>query len=473
VRVRFGTDGIRGVANVDLTAELAVAVGQAVGTVLPTTHVVVGRDTRRSGAMLQAAVTAGLASRGVDVVDVGVLPTPAVAWAAAQRGVPAVMVSASHNPFTDNGLKVFGYGGRKLCDADEIALETALASSGGDQAFPASDLVSEQATDDGPAASPARRTSPGSVSAVGIVSTDPSVADGYVSSLVSALGGRDLAGMEIVLDCAHGAASAVAPATLRALGAELTVLGADPDGTNINDGCGSTHPEALAAAVVARGAALGLALDGDADRLVAVDHRGRIITGDHLLALFAADLHRRGALVGNAVVVTVMSNLGLRLALADLGITVQETPVGDRYVLEALDAGGLVLGGEQSGHIVFRSLATTGDGMLTGVLLADLVRRSRSDLADLADSAMTPVPQHLVNVQSADPAGVVASRSVVAALEQVRALLGGQGRVLVRPSGTEPLVRVMVEASDAALADRALAELRSVVESAAATVLTP
>jgi phosphoglucosamine mutase len=456
VHVRFGTDGIRGVANVELTVDVALALGRAVASVLPADQVVVGRDTRRSGAMLQAAVTAGLASRGVDVVDVGVLPTPAVAWAAARRGVPAVMVSASHNPFADNGLKVFGHGGRKLCDADERALEAALAGWGDGRlgALPA-----------GTGAIP--------TNLVGTVSSDPSVADGYLSSLVDALEGRDLAGLRVVVDCAHGAASVVAPAALRRLGADVTVLGAEPDGTNINEGCGSTHPEALAEAVVAAGAALGLALDGDADRLVAVDHRGRVVTGDHLLVLFATDLHRRGALGGGGVVVTVMSNLGLRLALAELGIGVHETPVGDRYVLEALDAQDLVLGGEQSGHIVFRSLATTGDGVLTGVLLADLVRRAGDSLADLADRAMTPIPQHLVNVRSTDPAGVAASPTVRAALEQVGAVLGDQGRVLVRPSGTEPLVRVMVEAVDGAVADQVLAELCRAVESAAAAVVTP
>ncbi len=458
MRVRFGTDGIRGVANLDLTADLAMALGRAVADVLASPAVVVGRDTRRSGPMLQAAVTAGLTSRGVGAVDVGVLPTPAVAFAAARSGLPAVMVSASHNPFADNGLKVFGPGGRKLSDADERALEAALAAE-----------FHRAGTAGGPGGDMARGV--GAVGeAVGTVSEDPGVAADYVGTVVDALEGRDLAGMRVVLDCANGAAWQVAPAALRALGVDLSVIGDRPDGININDGCGSTEPGALAAAVTASGAELGLALDGDADRLVAVDHRGLLVTGDHLLALFAADFRARGRLVGDAVVVTVMSNLGLRLALAGQGIGVRETPVGDRYVLEALDAEGLVLGGEQSGHLVFRSLATTGDGLLTAVLLADLVSRAARPLAELADQAMTVVPQRLTNVRSDDPAAVAASGAVTDVLVRARSALGEQGRVLVRPSGTEPVVRVMVEATDAGLADRVLAEVCAAVEAASGAI---
>ncbi len=450
MRVRFGTDGIRGVANLDLTADLAMALGRAVADVLGSHAVVVGRDTRQSGPMLQAAVTAGLTSRGVGVVDVGVLPTPAVAFAAARSGLPAVMVSASHNPFADNGLKVFGPGGRKLSDADERALEAALAAElNGVGMAGGRGVVGE---------------------AVGTVSEDPGVAGDYVGTVVGAVEGRDLAGMRVVLDCANGAAWQVAPAALRALGADLSVIGDRPDGVNINAGCGSTEPGALAAAVTGSGAELGLALDGDADRLVAVDHRGLLVTGDHLLALFAADFRARGRLAGDAVVVTVMSNLGLRLALAGQGIGVRETPVGDRYVLEALDAEGLVLGGEQSGHLVFRSLAATGDGLLTAVLLADLVRRAARPLAELADRAMTVVPQRLTNVRSDDPAAVAASGPVTDVLIRARSALGEQGRVLVRPSGTEPVVRVMVEATDAGLADRVLAEVCAAVEAASGAI---
>ncbi len=459
--VRFGTDGIRGVANLDLTPDVALALGRAVADVLPSEAVVVGRDTRRSGPMLQAAVTAGLASRGVGVVDVGVLPTPGVAFTAARRNCPAVMVSASHNPFADNGLKVFGRGGRKLADGDERALEDALGRALAGAAG---------------AGAPASAAGHGTGAAVpvgaevGPVATDADAADAYVEATVAALEGRDLAGMRVVLDCANGAAWQVGPAALRALGAEVSVIGDRPDGVNINAGCGSTQPEALAAAVVAGGADLGLALDGDADRLLAVDHLGGTVTGDHLLALFAADLRARGRLHGDAVVVTVMSNLGLRMALAGMGVAVHETPVGDRYVLEALDAGGLVLGGEQSGHLVFRSLATTGDGLLTAVLLADLVRRAGLPLAELAGRAMTVVPQRMTSLRVADPATVAAGAAVAAALDRARVALGEHGRVLVRPSGTEPVVRVMVEATDAALADRVLAEVCAAVEAASTGV---
>jgi len=457
VGVRFGTDGIRGVANLELSADLALALGRAVADVLPAPAVLIGRDTRRSGPMLQAAVTAGLASRGVDVVDAGVLPTPAVAWAAARHDLPAIVVSASHNPFADNGLKVFGAGGRKLTDAEERALEAALDA----------ELRGVTGSGEDPGA---RCTARGeaAATAVGAVREDRTVAEGWVAAVVDALGGRRLDGMRIAVDCANGAAYRVAPTVFRRLGADVVVLGDQPDGTNINAGCGSTHPEHLAAAVVDCGAELGLALDGDADRLLAVDHRGRVVTGDHLLALFAHDLRARGELAGDAVVVTVMSNLGLRLALADAGIAVRETPVGDRYILEVLDAEGLVLGGEQSGHLVFRSLATTGDGTLTGVLLADLVRRRRRPLADLADEAMTPVPQRLVNVAAERPAEVVASEAVADALGAAQSVLGDRGRVLVRASGTEPVVRVMVEAEDEAVADRVLAQLHAVVSDVAA-----
>ncbi len=457
MEVRFGTDGIRGVANVELSADLALALGRAVADVLPASAVVVGRDTRRSGPMLQAAVTAGLASRGVDVVDVGVLPTPAVAWAAARRELPAVMVSASHNPFTDNGLKVFATGGRKLDDQAERALEQALQA----------ELHGVTGDGDDPGA---RRSPRGVVegTAVGAVTEDPDLVEGWIAATVGVLGGRRLDGMRIALDCANGAAYRVAPEVLRRLGADLVVVGDGPDGTNINDGCGSTHPERLAAVVLQHGTELGLALDGDADRLLAVDHHGRVVSGDHLLALFATDLRDRGELVGDTVVVTVMSNLGLRLALADAGIAVRETPVGDRYVLEVLDAEGLVLGGEQSGHLVFRSLATTGDGTLTGVLLADLVRRRGRPLAELADAAMTPVPQHLVNVAARRPGQVAVSDDVVAARAAAEAILGDRGRVLVRASGTEAVVRVMVEAVDADVAQQVLDDLCAAVTKAAA-----
>lgn len=450
--VRFGTDGIRGVANAELGAELVLALGRATARALPARSFLVARDTRQSGPLLQAALSAGLASEGADVVDLGVLPTPGVAWHCATRHLPGAVISASHNPFTDNGVKLFATGGLKLPDAAEAAVEEEL---------------------DRVLAADVRGPRPPTGHAVGRLSADPDAADGYVEHLVSVLEGGSLDGMKVVVDCANGAASSIAPIVLQRLGADVTAIAHQPDGTNINDGCGSTHPELVGAEVLARGADIGLALDGDADRLVAVDHTGAATTGDELLALFATDLAGRGRLAGNTVVVTVMSNLGLRLAMADQRIAVRETPVGDRYVLEALDADGLTLGGEQSGHLVFRELATTGDGVLTAVLLLDLIRRTGRPLADLAREAMRRLPQVLVNVPAPDPGSVVENEAVQAEVAAVRLELGQQGRVLLRPSGTEPLVRVMVEAADEVVAHTVVDRLCVVVERAASVPSAP
>jgi phosphoglucosamine mutase len=449
VGLRFGTDGIRGVANAELGAELVMALGRAAARSLPAPCFVVGRDTRRSGPLLQAALSAGMASEGADVVDLGVLPTPGVAFQAAERGCPAAVVSASHNLFTDNGVKLFATGGLKLPDAIEAAIEEELGR------------ILESAPD--LSGSPVGH-------GVGRLWHEPNASRRYVDHLVGALQGRDLTGMRVVVDCANGAASAVAPLVLERLGADVHAIANTPDGANINEGCGSTHPELLSAAVVAHGAHVGLALDGDADRLLAVDHTGAVATGDELLSLFATDLAGRGMLAGNTVVVTVMTNLGFRLAMADAGITVRETQVGDRYVLEALNADGFTLGGEQSGHIVFRDLATTGDGVLTGVLLLDLVRRRGAPLAELARASMQRLPQVLENVATLRPADAVAAPAVQAAVAAVEAELGGRGRVLLRASGTEPLVRVMVEADDEAVARSAALRLCAVVETASGAV---
>ncbi len=450
--VRFGTDGIRGVANAELGAELVLALGRATARALPARSFLVGRDTRQSGPLLQAALSAGLASEGADVVDLGVLPTPGVAWHCARRQLPGAVISASHNPFTDNGVKLFATGGLKLPDAAEAAVEEEL---------------------DRVLAADVRGPRPPTGHAVGRLSADPDAADGYVEQLVSVLPDRSLDGIRVVVDCANGAASSIAPLVLERLGADVTAIAHEPDGTNINDGCGSTHPELVGAEVVARGAEIGLALDGDADRLVAVDHTGAATTGDELLALFATDLAGRGRLAGNTVVVTVMSNLGFRLAMADQGIAVRETPIGDRYVLEALHADGLTLGGEQSGHLVFRELATTGDGILTAVLLLDLVRRAGRPLADLARGAMRRLPQVLVNVPAPDPGSVVANAAVQAEVAAVTIELGQEGRVLLRASGTEPLVRVMAEASDEVMARTVVDRLCAVVERAASVPSAP
>ena len=438
-RPGFGTDGVRGVANAELTPELATKLGRAAARVLGATTFVVGRDTRQSGTMLQAALSAGIASGGADVVDLGVLPTSGVAYVAERRGHAAAVVSASHNPYLDNGIKFFDESGLKLAPHVEAEVEAALDAH-------------------------ADAHAPGGAARVGVLTSDPGAAAEYERHLVESLDGRRLDGLRVLVDCANGAASVVAPKAFAELGAAVEPLFAEPDGTNINDACGSTHPQRLAEEVVARGADLGLALDGDADRLVAVDHAGALLDGDVLLAIFAIDLAARGELVGDAVVVTVMTNLGFRLAMARRGILVHETPVGDRQVLAALDEAGLALGGEQSGHIVFRRRATTGDGVLTGLLLADVVARTGRPLAEIASGLVERVPQVLVNVAVPDPGRLAGADGVWKAVAEIEGDLGDGGRVLLRASGTEPLVRVMVEAPTHALAADAANRLSRVVE---------
>ena len=440
---RFGTDGVRGVANEELTAELALALGRATARVLPAPTFVVGRDTRLSGPLLQAAFSAGLATEGADVVDLGVLPTPGVATVAAVRGVPGAVISASHNPYGDNGIKLFSLFGTKLPVEVEAEIELELAALSADPGRP-----------------PARPTGLG----VGRLSTDVEAVETYVARLVGSLGGRRLDGLRVVVDCANGAASAIAPRVLAEVGASVTALHDAPDGVNINDGCGSTDPSELARAVLSSGADLGLALDGDADRVIAVDSAGEIVDGDVLLALFALDLAGRGELAANTVAVTVMTNLGFRLAMEARGIAVLETDVGDRHVLAALEAEGLSLGGEQSGHIIFRSLSTTGDGVLTGLALADLMARRGEGLASLATGLVERVPQRLVNVRVTKPERLADCAEVWEAVVKAEAELGHAGRVLLRPSGTEPVVRVMVESRGEGQADAVAAQLAAVVE---------
>jgi phosphoglucosamine mutase len=422
VTLKFGTDGVRGVANTELTAELALDLGRAAARVLGGREAVVGGDTRISTRMLEAAFVAGLATEGVDVHRLGEVPTPAVAHDAARRGALGAMISASHNVYSDNGIKLFAPGGLKLSDDVEARIEHELHHL------------------------PPPHGEPGRVGDVNEVGD-------YVAARLATLNGRTLGGLRVVLDLANGACSGVGAAMLRAAGADVTVIHDAPDGYNINAGCGATYPAAVATAVVEHAADVGLALDGDGDRLIAVDHEGRIVDGDHIIAICARDLHERGELRHGTVVVTVMTNLGFRLAMGQAGIEVVETAVGDRYVLEALDTGCYSLGGEQSGHVIFRDVATTGDGLLTGLHLLDAVVRSGRSLAELAGAAMTRLPQVLLNVRVAarvgDPAAALADD--IAAVE---AELGGQGRVLVRASGTEPLVRVMVEAPTDAEAQR-------------------
>ena len=437
--LRFGTDGVRGVANAELTPELALALGRAAAHVLgPAPAFVVGRDTRRSGPMLEAAFVAGLASAGVDPLLLGVAPTPAVAWVSADADIPGAVISASHNPFADNGIKLFAAGGRKLPDELERASEGELAAAGGDDARP---IGAE----------------------VGSPQSLPDHVDAWAAAVAATLGGRRLDGMRVVLDCANGAAAAIGPEILDGLGAEVHALHARPDGININAGCGATHTGDLRRAVVDLRADVGIALDGDADRCIAVDGDGREVDGDQILAILAVDRADRRALPSNTVVVTVMSNLGFRNAMAERGIHVVDTAVGDRNVLDALEAGGWALGGEQSGHVIQRDLATTGDGVLTGVHLCDVVARTGRPLADLAD-VMSALPQVLRNVRVPKGADVAALVADDVAAAQRR--LGAAGRVLLRPSGTEPVVRVMVEAATEAEAAEVADALAAAVAAA-------
>ena len=450
--LRFGTDGVRGVANRDLTPELVTALGRAAARVIGTdAPFVVGRDTRRSGPLLEAALVAGLCSEGVDVERVGVLPTPGVAYLAQMADGPAAVVSASHNPYPDNGVKLFARGGRKIADEPEQRIETELrrlvdagtsSASGGDGV---------------------------SGGDVGVVRDRLDAPADYIAHLGAALAGRRLDDLSVVVDCGNGAASQVAPWALRVAGARVRVLHDEPDGTNINAACGSTDPGELQDAVVGAGAAAGLAFDGDADRVIAVDETGRVVDGDRMLAIIALDLHERGQLRGEGVVATVMSNLGLRRALVEHGVGLVETPVGDRNVLAALEERDLLLGGEQSGHIIVTDLATTGDGALTGLLLLDVMARSGRPLSDLA-SVVHPLPQVLRSVPVADRGGVdrdTAFRSELAAVEQE---LAADGRVLVRASGTESVVRVMVEAPTGEQAETVAARLTVAVERACGPV---
>jgi len=443
--------------------DLAVAAAHVLGRSLasgrtepaPRPVAVIGRDPRASGEFLEAAVVAGLAESGVDVLRVGVAPTPAVAYLTDRLGAEfGVMLSASHNPAPDNGIKFFARGGLKLPDEVEDEIEALMTGRTGQGAIPRAGF--------------------------GRVSDAAGEAECYLKHLLGTIGvhgqngsgrpaGRTavrepLAGLTVVVDCAHGAAAALAPRLLRAAGASVIAIGVEPDGTNINDGCGSTSLDALRGAVIEHQADAGIAHDGDADRCLAVDADGEVIDGDHILAILALAMKADGRLAGDTVVATVMSNLGFRLAMREAGIDVVETPVGDRYLIAAMRSGGYVLGGEQSGHIIMLNHASTGDGMLTGLQLLAVAARYGQPLAKLAQ-AMTRYPQVLVNVHGVDKAKVAGSERLAAAVQTAEAELGQAGRVLVRPSGTEPAVRVMVECVDSgrarAVADRLADEVRS------------
>jgi phosphoglucosamine mutase len=445
----FGTDGVRGLANRDVTVELALGLAQAAAVVLGKGHVadgrrasgrrpvaVIARDPRISGEFISAAVAAGLSSSGVDVLDAGVIPTPAAAFLIGSIGADfGVMISASHNAAPDNGIKFFAVGGTKLPDIVEDRIEAALSSD---------------------------KLAPTGVE-VGRITRFADAEDRYVLHLLSTLPHR-LDGIHVVLDCANGAAAGVSPQVFTDAGARVTVIGADPDGLNINDGVGSTHLDNLAKAVLEHGADVGIAHDGDADRCLAVDHRGRQVDGDQIMAILAVSMKERGTLTKNTLVTTVMSNLGLRLAMAEQGIDVLTTAVGDRYVLEALGEHGLNLGGEQSGHVIMSDHATTGDGILTGLhLLAEMARTGKS-LAELCE-IMTVYPQVMVNVRDVDHHRIREDEVIAAEVAAWEGKLGDSGRILLRPSGTEPMVRVMVEAAELSIAESISAELAELVRS--------
>lgn len=439
----FGTDGVRGLANAELTPELVLSIGLAAVHVLREAGgsekalAVVGRDPRRSGDMLEAAVIAGLTSAGADVLRAGVLPTPAVAHLTARSGADlGVMLSASHNPMPDNGVKLFGRGGHKLADSVEDAIE-------------------------------ARRTEPWQRPTGAGIGRVRDLTDGveqYSDHLLATLP-QSLDGLRMVVDCANGAASAVAPAVYERAGAKVVTLAAEPDGVNINEGVGSSHLDLLSAAVLDAGADLGIAHDGDADRCLAVSADGAVVDGDQILAVLALSMHEAGSLRENTLVATVMSNLGLHLAMRRHGISVAVTPVGDRYVLEELRSRGLSLGGEQSGHVVMPGHATTGDGILTALQLMARMAQTGQSLAQLA-AVVHQLPQVLINVPVRDKAAVAGAGSVAAAVTAAMDELGDTGRVLLRPSGTEQLVRVMVEAPSEELAQQVAARLVAAVSAA-------
>lgn len=440
----FGTDGVRGVANRELTAELALALGAAAARHLASSGApgrrvaVIGRDPRASGEMLEAAVIAGLTSQGVDALRVGVLPTPAVAYLTGAYDADfGVMISASHNPMPDNGIKIFGPGGHKLDDGTEDQIEALLRADVGSRPVGAG---------------------------IGRVIDAEDAAERYLRHLSKASTLR-LDGLTVVVDCAHGAASSVAPRAYRAAGARVIAINADPNGLNINDNCGSTHLDSLRAAVVAHRADLGLAHDGDADRCLAIDANGDLVDGDAIMVVLALAMRDAGELVSDTLVTTVMSNLGLHLAMRAAGITVRTTAVGDRYVLEELRSGDYSLGGEQSGHIVMPTLGSTGDGVVTGLRLMNRMVQTGSALADLA-AAMQTLPQVLINVTVADKATAAAAPSVQSAVGQAEAELGDTGRILLRPSGTEPMIRVMVEAPEADVARRVATRVAEAVSAA-------
>lgn len=441
MRKYFGTDGVRGVANTELTPEFTLKLGRILGYQLKSLcerpKVLIGRDTRISGELLESALIAGLVSSGVDVLKLGVITTPGVAYLTKNLDVQAgIMISASHNPVQDNGIKIFSHSGYKLSDEQENEIEAYLD---------APDTLPRPIAGD-----------------IGRVEDFYLGVKQYVNYLETTLNGR-LNGLKVVLDCANGASSALAPQLFKELGAEVITVSSAPDGVNINEQCGSTHPEALALEVVKQGADLGFAFDGDCDRLIAVDHHGNIVDGDYIMFIVGRYLNEKGQLNKGTVVSTVMSNLGFYNAVEANGLHSVQTKVGDRYVLEEMLKNGYNFGGEQSGHLIFLDYGTTGDGMLSAVQLAQIVVEKRQTLADLA-AEMPKYPQLLKSLRVEDKNAMMTNQAILGVIAEVEAEMNGKGRVLVRPSGTEPLVRVMVEAETEALCESYVERILKVVE---------
>ncbi len=441
----FGTDGVRGVANIHpMTTEIAMQIGRAAAYLFKQqdrrSRIVIGKDTRLSGYMIENALAAGICSMGVDVLLVGPLPTPGIAFiTASMRADSGVVISASHNPYQDNGIKFFARDGFKLPDEKELQIEELILSGKIDDLRPTADEVGKAFRVD---------------DAVGR----------YVVFLKNAFPRNlDLTGVKIVLDCAHGAAYRVAPAVLEELGAEVIAFGVEPNGTNINHECGSTYPELVAAAVVEHGADLGIALDGDADRCLFVDEQGKIVDGDHVLAICGKHLIRQGRLPHKAVVATVMSNMGLDIAMREVGGRVIKTAVGDRYVVEEMRRQGCLLGGEQSGHMIFLEYNTTGDGVLTALQILAIMQETGSSLAELA-AVMTALPQTLVNVRVRERRNIKEVPAIRQLIDDAEAKLGDDGRVLIRYSGTEPLLRIMLEGREQAEIAALAGEIARAVE---------
>ena len=435
----FGTDGVRGKFGTELTESYAADLAVVAAQVLQCKTVVIGRDTRESGVLLETAIVNALAKEGIETQLMGVAPTPAIAFSAMRRNVVAIAITASHNLYQDNGIKIFGAGGRKLSDSEQEEIEKQLLER-------------------------TRKSASGAIGASSDLAktVKPELVKEYCDWLSQIVDTTDFSKLHVVLDCANGAYSNVAPEVFTKLGATVTTINATPDGRNINEQCGATHPEMLCSVVKSVGAHFGIAFDGDGDRLIAVDETGEIVDGDHLIAISATEMKRRGTLRNNKVAVTVMTNIGFHQAMKKAEIEVVTTPVGDRSVLAALEENSLVLGGEQSGHIIYLDLATTGDGLLAALMLSAIVAGAKKTLGEIASAAMTSFPQVLINLRVSKRVENIEKlfESEIAVAEKS---LQANGRVLVRASGTEPMVRVMVEASQQATAESVAATLAQAI----------